>query len=68
MQDGSLDFYLKADVREPGRYVVTGRVDDANGRPFALLSFNEEVAGRRAGVPAHAVRQAGARRASRCSR
>jgi hypothetical protein len=43
MQDGSLDFYLKANVREPGRYVVTGRVDDANGTPFALLSFNEEV-------------------------
>ncbi len=44
LEDGSLNFYLKADVREPGRYVVTGRVDDANGKPFALLTFNEELA------------------------
>ena len=43
MEDGSLNFYLGADVREAGRYVVTGRVDDANGTPFALLGFNEEV-------------------------
>jgi len=42
--EGSLHFYLKADVREPGRYVVTGRVDDATGKPFALVSFNDEVA------------------------
>jgi hypothetical protein len=39
-EGGSLVFYLKADVREPGRYVVTGRVDDARGRPFALATFN----------------------------
>jgi hypothetical protein len=44
MEDGSLNFYLKADVRQAGRYVVTARVDDANGTPFALLNFNEEVA------------------------
>jgi len=43
LQDGSLNFYLKADVREAGRYVVTARVDDATGKPFALLSFNDEV-------------------------
>jgi hypothetical protein len=43
LEDGSLSFYLKANVREPGRYVVSGRVDDASGKPFALLSFNEEV-------------------------
>ena len=30
-------------VQQPGRYVVTGRIDDANGRPFALVSFNEEL-------------------------
>ncbi|MFZ5545653.1 MAG: hypothetical protein ACOZJZ_19020 [Pseudomonadota bacterium] len=41
--DGSLHFYLKADVREAGRYVVSARLDDANGKPFALLSFNDEV-------------------------
>lgn len=44
MEDGSLNFYLKTDVHEAGRYVVTGRLDDANGKPFALLTFNEEVA------------------------
>lgn len=43
LQGGSLDFYLKADVARPGRYVVTGRVDDAHGKPYALLSFNDEV-------------------------
>jgi hypothetical protein len=43
LQDGSLNFYFKADVREAGRYVVTARVDDATGKPFALLSFNDEV-------------------------
>jgi hypothetical protein len=44
MEDGSLNFYLKANVREAGRYVVTARVDDASGKPFALLTFNDEVA------------------------
>ncbi|MDN4059377.1 hypothetical protein QPK31_14215 [Massilia sp. YIM B02769] len=41
VDDGSLAFVLRADVRTPGRYVVTGRVDDAKGRPFALATFNE---------------------------
>jgi hypothetical protein len=40
-EDGSLAFYLRADVREPGRYVISGRVDDARGRPFALATFND---------------------------
>jgi hypothetical protein len=44
LQEGSLDFYLEAGVMRPGRYVVTGRVDDAQGQPFALVSFNDEVA------------------------
>ncbi|HMC16798.1 MAG TPA: choice-of-anchor X domain-containing protein [Albitalea sp.] len=44
MEDGSLSFYLPANVRKAGRYVVTARVDDANGAPFALLRFNDEVA------------------------
>ena len=43
MEDGSLVFGLPADVREAGRYVVSARVVDAHGRPFALLGFNEEV-------------------------
>lgn len=44
LQAGSLDFYLKAHVVQPGRYVVSARVDDANGKPFALLGFNDELA------------------------
>ncbi len=43
VEAGSLNFYLKAQVREAGRYVVTGRIDDAKGQPFALVSFNDEV-------------------------
>jgi hypothetical protein len=43
MEDGSLVFGLPVDVREPGRYVVSARVVDARGTPFALLGFNEEV-------------------------
>ena len=37
----SLEFTLPLDVRLAGRYVVSGRIDDALGRPFALASFNE---------------------------
>ena len=44
IEDGSLVFHLGADVSEAGRYVVSARVDDASGKPFALLTFNEEVA------------------------
>lgn len=43
LNNGSLDFFLKARVMQPGRYVVSARVDDASGKPFALLSFNDEV-------------------------
>jgi hypothetical protein len=42
-EDGSLVIYLPVQVALPGRYIVTGRVDDADGKPFALLSFNEEL-------------------------
>nr|WP_295783871.1 hypothetical protein [Rhodoferax sp.] len=44
LEAGSLNFYLKANVRMGGRYVVSARVDDANGVPLALLQFNDEVA------------------------
>ncbi len=44
LEAGSLNFYLKANVRLAGRYVVSARVDDANGVPFALLQYNDEVA------------------------
>jgi hypothetical protein len=43
LEHGSLNFYLPADVRIAGRYVVTGRIDDAKGQPFALISFNDEL-------------------------
>lgn len=43
VEAGSLNFYLKADIRQAGRYVVSGRVDDANGVPFALVQFNNDV-------------------------
>lgn len=41
--DGSLDFMVGLSVKQAGRYVVSARVDDAQGQPFALLSFNEEL-------------------------
>lgn len=41
VEAGSLNFYLQAEVRQPGRYLVSARLDDANGTPFALLSFND---------------------------
>jgi hypothetical protein len=41
VENGSLSFHLGLDVRQPGRYIVTGRVDDAQGKPFAVLTFNE---------------------------
>ncbi len=40
----SLDFFVKAQVLMPGRYVVSARIDDANGQPLALALFNAEVA------------------------
>lgn len=43
LEQGSLNFYLKAQVKTPGRYVASARVYDANGVPFALLQFNDEV-------------------------
>jgi hypothetical protein len=39
----ALEFTLPLDVRLPGRYLVSGRIDDALGRPFALASFNERL-------------------------
>jgi len=43
MRDGSLDFLVGLDVNQPGRYVITGRVDDASGKPVALVTFNDEL-------------------------
>ena len=44
VEAGSLNFYLKADVIRPGRYVISGRIDDGKGQPFALVNFNHELA------------------------
>jgi hypothetical protein len=41
VENGSLSFILPVEVRMPGRYIISGRVDDARGRPFALLTFND---------------------------
>jgi hypothetical protein len=43
VQDGTLDFMLGIDVAQAGRYVITGRVDDATGKPLALVTFNQEL-------------------------
>lgn len=43
VDDGSLVYFLKADIRKAGRYVVTGRIDDARGKPFALATFNDQL-------------------------
>lgn len=40
-EGGSLHFHLRANVALAGRYVVTGRVEDAKGRPVALATFND---------------------------
>jgi len=37
----ALQFALPLSVRMAGRYIVSGRIDDATGRPFALATFNE---------------------------
>ncbi len=42
-KDG-LDFFVKAQVLLPGRYVISARVDDAQGKPLAVALFNAEVA------------------------
>ena len=43
VEAGSLNFYLKANVLRPGRYIITGRIDDGKGAPFALVNFNDEL-------------------------
>jgi hypothetical protein len=44
LENGSLVYILRADIRQPGRYIVSGRVDDAGGKPVALATFNEVLA------------------------
>jgi hypothetical protein len=40
---GSLNFDLPVQVKQAGRYVVTGVVDDAHGAPYAHLTYNDEL-------------------------
>lgn len=37
LENGELALTLHAQVDLPGRYVITGRIDEADGRPYALL-------------------------------
>jgi hypothetical protein len=43
IESGSLNLYLQTNVRSAGRYVAAGRIDDANGQPFAYAVFNDEL-------------------------
>ena len=43
VSDGSLHLYLGLDVRTAGRYVLAARVDDARGKSFAYLEWDEEL-------------------------
>jgi hypothetical protein len=40
-EGGSLDLYVEVTVDKPGRYLIAARADDAEGRTFAYLSFND---------------------------
>lgn len=44
IENGSLNVYMKVNVRTAGRYVASGRFDDNSGKPFALGVFNQELA------------------------
>lgn len=41
LEDGSLCLYVQMDVAKAGRYVLAGRVDDAQGDGFAYLEWND---------------------------
>jgi hypothetical protein len=43
LEQGSLNLYLKVLVAQPGRYVVSGRIDDARGEPVAIALFNQDM-------------------------
>lgn len=40
---GSLVIGAEMQIEKPGRYVLAARVDDANGRSFGYVAFNEEL-------------------------
>lgn len=43
LERGAVVFGVAVDVRRPGRYRITGRVDDARGVPLALARFDGEA-------------------------
>jgi hypothetical protein len=43
LKNGSLELDVEIVVDEPGRYVITARADDAEGKSFAYLSENGEL-------------------------
>ena len=43
VEQGSLSLYWGIEVRTAGRYVLAARVDDTNGRPLALLEWNDTL-------------------------
>jgi hypothetical protein len=43
VENGSLNFYVKTQVKSPGRYFIIGVVYDANGKPFAYIKGEDEA-------------------------
>jgi hypothetical protein len=43
VENGSLNFYVKTQVKSPGRYFIIGIVYDGNGKPFAYLKGEDEA-------------------------
>lgn len=43
LEEGSLHIYAGIEVRRAGRYIIAARVDDAEGKSFAYLQFNDEI-------------------------
>jgi hypothetical protein len=51
LDKGSLVLGVELEIDKPGRYVLAGRVDDATGRSFAYVAFNDELPRGRAEAP-----------------
>jgi len=43
LEHGSLDLHIGMQIVQPGRYVIRARVDDADSKEFAFLTWNEEM-------------------------
>lgn len=43
LEEGSLCLYVQMSIDKPGRYVLHARADEAGGKGFAFLEFNEEL-------------------------